>query len=275
MTHSSHDIEKATAYIRGHWKEPPKAGLVLGTGLGDLAEEIKAAAKLPYDSIPGFPVSTALGHPGRLWCGELAGAPVVAMQGRCHLYEGYSPDDVAFPARVMAALGCELFLATNASGGLHPSLVQGEIVVVSDHINLLWGTPSVAMHDRFPGRAERVERFPYEATLVQTALAIARASGIVARSGVYAAVLGPNYETRAELRFLRRIGADVVGMSTVPEVLAAAECGMRCVAFSTVTNVCRPDVRQHVAGPEVVAAAHAVAPNVATLVRGILRAAFA
>ena len=228
------DVEESAAAIGKHWSGTPRAGIVLGTGLGDLAEQVDAEAVIDYADIPGFGKSTALAHKGRLICGTLAGVPVAVMQGRVHLYEGYSPQQVTLPVRVMKALGAELLIVTNANGGVNPKLATGDIVVMDDHINLMWissaecGVPSAESSSaiRNPQSATRnCSRLPYDRELSDAALAIARREDFTAHRGVYAAMTGPSYETRAEYRMLRKLGADCVGMSTVPEVLAAMHVG--------------------------------------------------
>ena len=230
-------IAEAVAAIRQQWKGNPHAGIILGTGIGGLAEQIHTEATIDYEALPHFPRSTALTHAGRLVCGKLEGVPVVAMEGRFHAYEGYSYRQITFPVRVMKALGADLLIVSNACGGMNPQFAQGDIMVIEDHVNLMNGNPLVGVNDdnlgpRFPNMVE-----PYDHELVDRALEIARRENFVAHKGVYVAVTGPNLETRAEYRFLRLIGADVVGMSTVPEVIVARHCGMRVAAVSVLTNL--------------------------------------
>jgi len=269
------NIENALTSIQQRWRGLPhygipRAGIILGTGLGELADEVDAEATIDYDDIPGFAKSTALAHKGRLICGKLAGVPVVVMQGRVHLYEGYSPQQVALPVRVMKSLGAELLIVTNASGGLNPKLTTGDVVVMDDHINLMGANPLIGPNDdalgpRFPDMSA-----PYDQQLIEAALAVARRENFTAHRGVYAAMTGPCYETRAEYRMLRRLGADCVGMSTVPEVLAAVHAGMRALGLSIVTNVARPDVFEKVDADEVLHDAAAVGANVAKIIRAAL-----
>ena len=221
-----HDkIEDAVAEIKKQWDKTPHAGVILGTGLGSLVQEIEVDVAIDYGDIPHFPKSTAVSHAGRLVCGTLAGLPIVAMEGRMHMYEGYPLDMITLPVRVMKALGAELLVVSNACGGMNPNYRCGDIMVIEDHINLMGDNPLIGINDdrlgpRFPDMCE-----PYQQTLVDRALKIARKEDIVAHKGVFVAVAGPNLETRAEYRFLRTIGADVVGMSTVPEVIVAVHCG--------------------------------------------------
>jgi purine-nucleoside phosphorylase len=211
-----------------------------------------------------------VGHRGRLVCGELAGTPVVAMEGRFHGYEGYPLQQITLPVRVMKALGAELLIATNAGGGLNPYYRCGDIMVIEDHINLMGANPLVGINDdrlgpRFPDMSQ-----PYDPVLVARGLELARQNNIIAHQGVFVAVMGPNLETRAEYRFLRLIGADVVGMSTVPEIIVAAHCGLRAMAFSVVTDVCLPDALKPVNVDEIIAVAKSAEPRVRTLITGIV-----
>ena len=268
--HPRRDQELAAAAIHDRWQQQPRAGIILGTGLGQLAEEVEADAIIDYTDIPGFGKSTALAHKGRLICGQLEGKPVVVMQGRVHLYEGYSPQQVALPVRVMKALGAELLIVTNANGGVNPKFSTGDIVVMDDHINLMWTNPLIGPNDddlgpRFPDMCS-----PYDEALIDSALAIARKENFTAHRGVYAAMTGPSYETRAEYRMLRKLGADCVGMSTVPEALAAVHGGMRVLGLSIVTNVANPDIFEKVDAEEVLVDAAAVGGNVAKIIRGVL-----
>ena len=245
-------------------------GLILGTGLGALAKEIAAEAVIPYPEIPGFPRSTVLGHKGQLVCGTLAGHTVMAMEGRFHVYEGYSAAQVTFPIRVMKALGCETLIVSNAAGGLNPQHRKADLVVIEDHINLMGVNPLIGPNDdrlgtRFPDLIE-----PYDKSLQALALRVAIEENIVAHRGVYVAVTGPNLETRAEYRFLRTIGADVVGMSTVPEVLVAVHAGMKVMGFSIVTDMCLPDALSPVSHEEIVAVAMEAEAKLRVIVRGVL-----
>ena len=245
--------------------------MVLGTGLGALAREIEAELTLPYTEIPHFPRSTVTSHAGQLVCGRLAGHSVMAMEGRFHLYEGYSPSQVTFPIRVMKELGCEFLIVSNASGGLNPLFRKGDLVVIEDHINLMGANPLIGPNDerlgpRFPDLIE-----PYDQSLQQIALDVALEQNIVAHRGVYVGVVGPNLETRAEYRFLRGIGADVVGMSTIPEVLVAVHAGMKVLGFSIVTDMCLPDALQPVRIEEIIAVANAAEAQLRTIVTKVLQ----
>jgi purine-nucleoside phosphorylase len=263
-------VQEAVADIRRHWAGLPEVGLILGTGLGDLAEEIDADVALPYGDIQHFPCSTAVAHKGQLVCGQLAGQTVVAMQGRCHLYEGYSVANVTLPVRVMQALGIRTLIVSNAAGGLNPLYEPGDIMLIDDHINLMWVGGGAPALPEACGRVPRLGRRLYDAELLERAQAIARRADFVAQRGVYVGVTGPTYETRAEYRMFRRLGADCVGMSTVPETLVAAVGGVRVLGISTVTNVARPDTPMVVSSDEVVNVAQHVQPKLRALVMGLL-----
>jgi purine-nucleoside phosphorylase len=228
--------EAAAKFIQKKTRLRPKIALILGSGLGGFADEFADAVRIPYAQIPHFPQSTAVGHAGQLVLGNVEGIEVVGMQGRVHLYEGYSPTDVAFPVRVFFRLGVEAIILTNAAGGIRKDFTQGRLVVISDHINLQAASPLMGPNDEKFG-----PRFPdmstaYDKKFRELALAEGRRLGIDLDEGVYAALAGPSYETPAEIRFLRTIGADLVGMSTVPEVIAARHSGIRVLGISCVTN---------------------------------------
>jgi purine-nucleoside phosphorylase len=268
--HEWEHVQEAAQMVRARWSGSPRIGLVLGTGLGALAREIEAEVSLPYPEIPFFPRSTVESHKGQLVCGRLAGQSVIAMEGRFHLYEGYSPWQVTFPIRVMNELGCRLLIVSNAAGGLNPLHNKGDLVVIEDHINLMGLNPLIGPNDdrlgpRFPDLIE-----PYDRRLQDLALEVARDENITAVRGVYVAVVGPNLETRAEYRFLRGIGADVVGMSTVPEVLVAVHAGMKVLGFSIVTDMCLPDALKPVRIEEIIAVANEAEGKLRTIVRGVL-----
>jgi purine-nucleoside phosphorylase len=263
-------IEEAVAFIRTKWTETPKAGIILGTGLGPLVEKIEIAVSIDYGDIPNFPKSTALSHKGRLVCGTLNGLPVVAMEGRIHMYEGYPLKEITLPIRVMKAMGAELLVCSNAVGGLNPYYQKGDIMLIEDQINLMGDNPLIGINDdrlgpRFPDMCE-----PYCHQLIDRALRIARAEDIVAHKGVLVAVAGPNLETRAEYRFLRMIGSDVVGMSTIPEVIVAVHAGMRVVGFSVVTDMCLADALEPADANEIVKVANEAEPKLTKLVMGVL-----
>lgn len=234
-------IHKAADYLRFMGIETPDVGIVLGTGLGALADKIEVAIRVPYEDIPFFPTSTVEFHKGRLIFGTLYGKKVLAMQGRFHLYEGYSAAQVVFPIRVMRQLGIKNLLLSNAAGGLNPIFNKGELMCIIDHINLLPDNPlrganPDALGPRFPDMSA-----PYSVAMNKLLEDAANRKGIKLHKGVYASVMGPNLETRAEYRFLKKIGADAVGMSTVPEVIAARHMGMECCAISVITDLCDPD----------------------------------
>ena len=263
-------IGEATAAIRAKWDRQPRAGIILGTGLGSLTGEIECEASFDYEELPNFPTSTATSHRGRLVCGTLHGLPVVAMEGRFHMYEGYDLKTITLPVRVMRALGAELLVVSNACGGMNPYYQSGDIMVIEDHINMMGDNPLIGINDdrlgpRFPDMCE-----PYDLSLVRRALEVARSEDIVAHQGVFVAVAGPNLETRAEYRFLRAIGADVVGMSTVPEVIVAVHCGMRVVGFSIITDMCLPDALKPANVDEIIATANEAEPRLRKLVMGVL-----
>ena len=265
-------IQETVAAIRAQWDTPPHAGIILGTGLGSLVKNIEIEASFDYDSLPHFPRSTATSHRGRLVCGRLQGLPVMAMEGRFHMYEGYSLKQITLPVRVMRSLGAELLVVSNACGGMNPYFQCGDIMVIDDHINLMGDNPLIGINDdrlgpRFPDMSQ-----PYDRALVDRALEVARKENIVAHQGVFVAVSGPNLETRAEYRFLRNIGADAVGMSTVPETIVAVHCGLRVVGFSIVTDMCFPDALEPANVENIIAIANGAEPKLRTLIMGVLAA---
>lgn len=259
-------IEQAVVAVRARAKTRPRFGIVLGTGLGDLAEAMQVEATVPYSEIPGFVKSTTSGHKGNLVLGLLGGQPVVAMQGRLHYYEGYSMQEITFPIRVMRALGAGELVIFNAVGGMNPHLDLGDLVVVTDHINLMGDNPLIGWNDdrlgeRFPDMSE-----PYDRTRRARAEAVALRLGTPLRRGVLVAVAGPNLETAAEYRFLRRVGADVVGMSMVPENLVAIHAGMKVLGICVVTDLCRPDALEAANLAKIIATANAAEPKLRRLV---------
>ncbi len=270
LVHSWSDVDEATCEVRSRWKGRPTIGIVLGTGLGALAEEIVAEATIPYSDLPHFPHSTVETHKGQLVCGRFAGHQVVAMEGRFHLYEGYTSAQVTFPIRVMKELGCDILVVSNAAGGMNPLHAKGDIVVIDDHINLMGVNPLIGRNDDRlgPRFTDMIE--PYDRGLQDLALRIALEENVVAHRGVYVGVTGPNLETRAEYRFLRAIGADVVGMSTVPEVLVAVHAGLRVLGFSIVTDLCLPDALEPVKIDEILAVARTAEGKLRTIVRRVL-----
>ncbi len=270
MLHLRQQIDEAAKFIRGKWSKTPRVGIILGSGLGSAGDAIQCDESIDYGDIPHFLRSTAIGHRGRLLCGRLGGVEVVAMQGRFHCYEGYSAERATFPVRVMKALGVELLIVSNAAGGLNPNFSVGDVMVIDDHINFMNCNPLVGVNDnrlgpRFPDMSA-----PYDRRLSDRALAIARRENFVCHRGAYIAVLGPSYETRAEIRMLRCMGGDAVGMSTVPEAIVAAHSGMRVLGLSTITNVCSPDVPHITSGEEVIATAETAREKLKSIVTGIV-----
>jgi purine-nucleoside phosphorylase len=266
-----HDqIQDAVRRIRESWQGTPHAGIILGTGLGSLVDEIEVQATVDYEDIPHFPNSTVTSHRGRMVCGTLNGLPVVAMEGRFHMYEGYSLKQITLPVRVMRALGAQVLVVSNACGGLNPYFRSGDIMLIEDQINLMGDNPLIGINDdrlgpRFPDMSQ-----PYDFGLIERGLEVARAADIVAHKGVFVAVPGPNLETRAEYRFLRMIGADAVGMSTVPEVLVGVHCGLRIVGFSVVTDMCLPDALEPANVEQIIEIANSAEPKLRRLVTGVL-----
>ncbi|MCE2953625.1 MAG: purine-nucleoside phosphorylase [Gemmatimonas sp.] len=268
--HTRERIEACARAIRQRFPRPVEAAIILGTGLGGLADEMTIEQVIEYGQLPTFPLSTVESHTGRLLCGTLAGRTVMAMQGRFHAYEGYSLQQVTFPVRVLRALGAETLIVSNACGGMHPLWAPGDLMLMADHINLLGDNPLIGPNDetlgpRFPDMSE-----PYDSALRRLAREVAVAAGITLREGVYVAVQGPNLETRAEYRFLRGIGADVVGMSTVPEVIVAVHGGMRVLGLSIITDQCLPDALKPANVADIIAVARRAEPTLSAVVRGVL-----
>lgn len=270
-------LDEAAEAIRARWRGVPHCAIVLGSGLGALAGEIDAEAVVPYRAIPHFPTPAAAGHAGELVLGRLAGRPVAALRGRAHLYEGYTPQEVVFPVRVLAALRTPVLVLTNAAGALNPAFRRGDLMLLTDHINFTGTNPLVGPNDDRLG-----PRFPdmsavYDPSLRALALAAGRAGRVPLRAGVYAGVLGPSYETPAETRMLRTLGADAVGMSTVLEAIAARHAGMRVLGIAVITNAAgAPGEAARRGGAvlsheDVLAAASAAGPRLVTLVRRIVR----
>jgi purine-nucleoside phosphorylase len=258
-------IQQATDFIRGRWDRNPKFAIILGTGAGRIAEEIETELAIDYGDIPNFPRSTALGHKGQWVCGKLAGQDVVAMQGRFHLYEGYPVDKATLPIHVMNALGVEMLFVSNASGGINPKFASGDIMLIESHVDFMWRT-SKQMAGSVTNSRPTTRSDAYDSDLISQAMACGRKNGFTVHQGNYAAMLGPNYETRAEYRFLKRVGGDVAGMSTVPEVAVAAKYGMRVLGMSVISNVAKPDVLEATSGQEVIDAAEIAAPNMKAIV---------
>jgi purine-nucleoside phosphorylase len=266
----SQTLAEALGVIRPRARVEPEVALILGTGLGGLAREIEVAAEIPYAEVPHFPLSTVESHSGRLLFGRLGGKRVVAMQGRFHRYEGYSMQQVTFPVRVMRALGADTLVVSNACGGMHPLWNPGDLVLIADHINLLGDNPLVGPNDDAIG-----PRFPdmsaaYDSALRELAREAARTLKLALREGVYVAVTGPNLETAAEYRFLRAVGADVVGMSTVPEVIVAVHGGMRVLGISIITDACLPDALEVADVQRIIATAARAEPQLTRLVTAVL-----
>ncbi len=271
MTDLFDQTQQAAGAVRAKWQGRPRVGIVLGTGLGGMVEEIEAEASFAYGDLPHFPIPTVHSHAGRLVCGRLAGQSVVAMEGRFHFYEGYSLKQITLPVRVMKALGCEALILSNASGGMNPQFAKGDLMVIEDHINLMGDNPLIGRNDerlgvRFPDMCR-----PYDRELIVKARRIALEEKIVCHQGVFVAVPGPNLETRAEYRFLRGIGADAVGMSTVPEVIVGVHCGMRNLGISVITDLCLPDALEPVKLEDVIAVANAAEKRLRVLVRRIVQ----
>ena len=268
--HTLENVDETVAAIREHFDRAVDVGIILGTGLGKMAAEIATEATIEYADLPHFPLSTVESHAGRLLCGTLGRKTVVAMQGRFHAYEGYSLQQVTFPVRVLRALGARTLVVSNACGGMHPLWNPGDLMLIADHINLLGDSPLTGPNDdrlgpRFPDMSAA-----YDAQLRSLARSVALDRGIALREGVYVAVAGPNLETRAEYRFLRAIGADVVGMSTVPEVIVAVHAGMRVLGLSIITDSCLPDALEPATVEQIISVANAAEPKLTELVRGVL-----
>lgn len=267
-------IEESVKYIRKHTKMRPEIGIILGTGLGGLVKEIRKEIVLDYDEIPHFPISTVESHHGKLIFGTLAGKKVVAMQGRFHYYEGYSMQQVTYPVRVMSyktGLGVKTLLISNAAGGMNPEFRRGDLMIITDHINLQGDNPLIGPNDdelgsRFPDMSE-----PYSKSLIALADKIAGEKKIKVQHGVFVAVQGPNLETKAEYRFLRNIGADSVGMSTIPEDLVAIHMGMRVLGISIITDECFPDTLQPVSVDEIIKVANKAEPKLTKIMKELVR----
>ena len=259
-------LEETMDSIRQRISLKPSVGVILGTGLGGLGEKIESPQALPYEGLPHFPRSTVEGHKGQLVFGRIGGKPVVVMEGRFHVYEGYTPQQVTYPVRVMRALGAETLVASNAAGGMNSAFSAGELMVISDHINLMGVNPLIGPNDerlgvRFPDLSA-----PYDPKLIELAKKVAQRKQIRLQQGVYVAVSGPNLETRAEYKFLRGIGADAVGMSTVPEVIVAVHGGMRVLAVSCITDLCIPETLKTASMKEILHVANEAEPKLTTLI---------
>ena len=268
--HTLERVRRAADEVRSRWPHTPDAAVILGTGLGGLAGSIERPTIIEYPEIPDFPVSTVESHAGRLLCGTLAGKHVIAMQGRFHRYEGYTLQQVTFPVRVLRELGATALIVSNACGVVRSDWHPGDLMLIADHINLLGDNPLIGPNDdrlgpRFPDMSQ-----PYDESLRSLARTVAREQGITLREGVYVAVPGPNLETRSEYRAVRELGADVVGMSTVPEVIVAVHGGMRVLGISIITDEAVPETLQPTTLEQVIAAAGRAEPALTSLVRGVI-----
>jgi len=246
-------------------------GIILGTGLGGLTRQISQKREIPYERIPHFPKTTALTHAGKLIFGKIGKTSVVAMEGRFHYYEGYSLEEVTYPVRVMHQLGCRQLIISNASGGLNPAFSEGDLMMISDHINLMGVNPLVGPNEdwlgvRFPDMSE-----PYDQKMMRVMEKVARSLRLKLHQGVYVGVTGPNLETRAEYRFLRMIGADAVGMSTIPEVIVARHCGIRVLGISCITDLCLPDALKPVNIERIIRTAKQAEPKLTQVITHLIR----
>lgn len=270
MSELKKQIDESVDFIRTKVKSQPKLAIILGTGLGALADDIKDKTVLDYGDIPHFPLSTVESHHGKLIFGKLGGKDIVAMQGRFHFYEGYTMQQITHPVRVMKYLGAQTLLVSNAAGGLNPNFRRGDIMIIVDHINLLGGNPLIGPNDesigpRFPDMSE-----PYNNELIDVAMKAALENGIRVERGVFAAMTGPSLETKAEYRFLRMIGADAVGMSTVPENIVAVHMGMKVCGFSVITDECFPDSLVPADVQEIIRVANEAQPKLTKLMESVI-----
>jgi len=266
----SRKIEEAYAYLSERVEFPVRIGIILGTGLGRLAEEVEMETEVQYGDIPHFPVSTVESHAGRFIFGKLGGKRVVVMQGRFHYYEGYHMHEITFPVRVMKEMGVSHLLISNAAGGLNPLYKKCDIMLMDDHINLIGDNPLIGINDpklgpRFPDMSE-----PYSKRLMDIGEKSARENGFSVHRGVYAAMSGPSLETRAEYRFLRRIGADVIGMSSIPENIVAVQSGMEIFGVTVVTDLCFPDALKPATLEDIIAAADKAEPKLTAVMKGVV-----
>ena len=264
-------IDRAADFVRSKWDRKPRYGIILGTGAGDLAKSIAVEQAIPYPDVPGFPASTALGHKGQFVCGRFADQDVIAMEGRFHLYEGYPVDLATLPIHVMHRLGVEIVFVSNASGGINPKFDSGQIMAICSHVDFMFRSTAAMNATVVNERPSVRSDAAYDPDLIELARQSARQNGFPLHLGVYGSMLGPNYETRAEYRFLKKIGADVAGMSTVPEVAVAAARGMKVLGLSVITNVAKPDVLESTSGQEVIDAAVNAAPHLTAIVADVIR----
>jgi purine-nucleoside phosphorylase len=267
-------IDRITQVIRSQFEVSPQIGIILGSGLGSLAESVEEAKSIPYKDLPSWPVSTVAGHKGRLVCGILEEKNVLVMQGRSHYYEGYSIAQVALPVRVMQRLGIQTLMITNAAGAVNPDFDPGDLMLITDHLNLMGMAGLNPL--RGPNLDELGPRFPdmsqaYDRALGDQARQVAKQNELLLREGVYVCLAGPSFETPADLRFLRAVGADAVGMSTVPEVTVARQAGQRVLGISGITNKANLDGNTLTTHEEVLEAGQMIVPKLTTLIRGVLR----
>ncbi len=263
-------LQETVRVIRGKVSETPLVGVILGTGLGGLGEKIEGARAIAYEGIPHFPRTTVESHKGQLVFGRIGGKQVVVMEGRFHVYEGYTATEVTYPVRVMRALGAEILIVSNAAGGMNPSYAAGDLMLIQDHINLMGINPLIGPNDdrlgvRFPDMSA-----PYDAKLMALAQEVAKKASIRIHRGVYVGVAGPNLETKAEYKFLRGIGADAVGMSTVPEILVAVHGGMRALGVSCITDLCIPETLKPASLEEILRIAKEAEPHLTHLVSQVI-----
>ncbi len=269
MNYKEKTIE-ASQYINSKIQIKPKVGMILGSGLGDLAEEIEDAIYLDYGEIPHFPTSSVIGHKGRLVIGQLNGQQVMAMQGRIHYYEGYTMKDITFPVRVMGLMGIDTMIVTNACGGINPEFYAGALMIINDHINLMGDNPLIGENyedfgPRFPDMLNA-----YNKDLITLANKVAKENDITVFNGIHSAVSGPNFETGAELRMLATLGADTVGMSTIPEVMVAHHMGIKSLGISAITDMAIGDQPEEITHEDVIKVASEIKPKFIKLVRNIL-----
>ena len=264
-------LHKAREFIRTKTDRIPIVGIVLGTGLGGLADEIEEDVVIPYNEIPGFVSSTLEFHEGRLIIGKLSGCNIVAMQGRFHYYEGYSMQEITFPVRVMKALGASILIISNAAGGMNPGFDKGDLVLIKDHINLLGDNPLIGRSEKELGQRFPDMSQPYSQRLMKLALEVAKSKNIMLHEGVYVAVSGPSLETASEYRFLRIIGADMVGMSTVPENIVAVQMGMEVLGITIISDLCDPDNLEQANIDEIIAICNMAEPQLTMLITEIIK----
>ena len=271
MNRISDMMGEAGAYIRSRTKIGPRVGIVLGTGLGGLARDIGVDVVIPYSEIPGFRSSTVEFHEGRLILGTLSGQPVVAMQGRFHYYEGFSMREITFPIRVMRSLGVETLVISNAAGSVNPVFSKGDLVVIADHINLLGDNPLIGVNEEELGPRFADMSEPYSKRLIDLAHVTARDHDIGLKEGVYVAMTGPSLETRAEYRFIRIIGADMVGMSTIPETIVAVQMGMEVLGLTIISDMCIPETLEPVDIGEIIKTCENAEPKLTLLVNEMMK----